>query len=112
MVKGALLLTATVLFVALAFDLAIYFARLGRAQWEAEGMATAAARQLSINGSEADALSAASHWLENNERASTAECCTFADWRPLQRPDGIPRYRHRDRPRRPQHAHPALLRLA
>lgn len=90
MVKGAVLLTLTVLLAALALDLAVYFARMGRAQWEAEGMATAAARQLSINGSEADSLSAANLWLANNERdLSTAECCTFADWRPHQRPDGI-----------------------
>ncbi len=90
MVKGALLLMATVVIAALMFDLAIYFARIGKAQWEAEGMATAAARQLSINGSQADALTAANHWLENNQRGlSTAECCTFADWRPVQHPDGI-----------------------
>ncbi len=90
MVKGAMLLVATVLFAAMAFDLAVYFARMGRAQWEADGMATAAARQLAINGSQDDALAAANNWLANNATdPSTAQCCAFADWRPLSHPDGI-----------------------
>jgi hypothetical protein len=90
MVKGAMLLAATVLFAAMAYDLAVYFARMGRAQWEADGMATAAARQLAINGSQDDALMAANNWLANNETdPSTAQCCAFADWRPVSQPDGI-----------------------
>jgi len=90
MVKGAMLLAATVLFAAMAFDLAVFFAHMGRAQWEADGMASAAARQLAINGSQDDALAAANNWLANNEAdPSTADCCAFADWRPLSHPDGI-----------------------
>jgi hypothetical protein len=90
MVKGGLLLAAVIVLVAITFDLAICLSRIGKAQWEAEGMATAAAQQLSISGDEADALRAADRWMETNERSgSHPECCTFADWRPLHNPDGI-----------------------
>ncbi len=90
MLKGAVLLAATIFFVAMAFDLAVYFARMGRAQWEADGIATAAAGQLALNGSQDDALAAAGSWLGNNHLdASNAQCCTFADSRPVDKPDGI-----------------------
>jgi hypothetical protein len=89
MVKGGLLLAAVFVLAAITFDLAIYLSRIGKAQWEAEGMAIAAAQQLSVSGDEADALLAADRWMETNSRSgSHPECCTFADWRPLHNPDG------------------------
>ena len=53
-------------------------------------MALAAARQLSVNGDQADALRAADNWMARNNRdSSRVECCTFADWRPIGAPDGV-----------------------
>jgi hypothetical protein len=88
--KGVLLVILTVVFAGVVLDLAIFLARVGKAQWEAENMALAAARQLSVNGDQADALRAANNWLARNNRdTSHIQCCTFADWRPVGRPDGV-----------------------
>jgi len=90
MAKGALLLFLTIVFAGVALDLAVFLSRVGKAQWEAENVAMAAARQLSINGDQADATRAAMNWLARNDRdPSRVECCAFADWRPLASPDGV-----------------------
>ena len=90
MVKGALLVVLTIIFAGVALDLAVFLSRVGKAQWEAENAATVAARQLSINGDETDAVRAANNWLLANGRDPTkVECCVFDDRRPLAKPDGI-----------------------
>jgi len=90
MAKGALLVVLTIIFAGVVLDLAVFLSRVGKAQWEAENTALAAARQLSINGDQADALRVANNWLaRNGGDPSHVNCCTFADWRPLARPDGI-----------------------
>lgn len=90
MAKGALLVAVAIVIAAVGLDLGIFLSRVGKAQWESEGMALAAARQLSLNSDEADALRAANTWLaRNNPYSSQGYCCTFGDWRPLERPDGI-----------------------
>lgn len=90
MAKGVLLVTLTIIFAGVVLDLAIFLARVGKAQSDAENMALAAARQLAINGDQADALRAANNWMARNNRdTSRVQCCAFADWRPLGRPDGI-----------------------
>lgn len=88
--KGVLLVTLAIIFAGVAFDLAVFLSHVGKAQWEAENIALAAARQLSVNGDQADALRAANNWMARNNRdTSHVQCCAFADWRPLGRPDGI-----------------------
>jgi hypothetical protein len=90
MAKGALLLVLTIIFAGVVLDLAIFLSHVGKAQWEAESVARAAARQLAITGDQGDALRAANNWMARNERdTSRVECCTFADWRPLTQPDGV-----------------------
>ena len=90
MAKGVLLVILTIVFAGIVLDLGIFLSRVGKAQWEAENMALAAARQLSVNGDQADALRAADSWMARNNRdSSRVECCTFADWRPVGAPDGI-----------------------
>ena len=90
MIKGVLLLVLTIVFAGVVLDLGVFLSRVGKAQWEAEGMVQAAARQIAINGDQADALRAANNWMARNERdTSRIECCTFADWRPLGTPDGV-----------------------
>ena len=90
MIKGALLLLLTIVFAGVVLDLAVFLSRAGKAQWEAEGVAQAAARQIAINGDPSDALRAANNWMARNERdTSQVECCTFADWRPVGQPDGV-----------------------
>ncbi len=89
MAKGILLVALVVVFAGVALDLAVYISRIGKAQWEAENMALAAARQLATNGNGEDALVAANNWMANNERdTSRIHCCTFADLRPAGKPDG------------------------
>jgi hypothetical protein len=88
--KGVLLVILTIIFAGIVLDLAVFLSRVGKAQWEAENMALVAARQLSVNGDQADALRAANNWMARNNRdSSRVECCTFADWRPIGSPDGI-----------------------
>jgi len=88
--KGVLLVILTIIFAGVVLDLAIFLSHVGKAQWEAENMALAAARQLSVNGDQADALRAADSWMARNNRdSSRVKCCAFADWRPIGVPDGI-----------------------
>jgi hypothetical protein len=88
--KGVLLVILTIVFAGVVLDLAVFLSRVGKAQWEAENMALAAARQLSVNGDQADALRVGDSWMARNNRdASRVECCAFADWRPVGTPDGI-----------------------
>jgi hypothetical protein len=90
MVMGALFLAAAVVFATLLLDLGVFLARVNKAQWEAEGMAKAAAQQLSRNSDQADALRVGKDWLyANNVDRSQADCCTFGDLRPLEKPDGL-----------------------
>ena len=87
--KGVLLVILTIIFAGVVLDLAVFLSHVGKAEWEAENMALAAARQLSVNGDQADALRAADSWMSRNNRdSSRVECCAFADWRPLGTPDG------------------------
>jgi len=89
MVKSMLLVAAAIIIAAVALDLAVFLARANKAQWEAEGMATAAARQLSLNSDQASARIAADNWLARNYSGlPNADCCVFADRRPLAQPDG------------------------
>ena len=89
MIKGALLVVLSIIFAGVVLDLAVFLAQIGKAQWEAESMAFAAAEQLAINGDQADALRAADNWMARNNRDTTrVQCCAFADWRPLGNPDG------------------------
>jgi hypothetical protein len=89
MLGGAFFLALTMLLAVVGFDLAVFLARAHNAQWEAEGMALAAAGALRETGSQEDALRAARDWvLRNNVDPSRVECCTFGDLRPLGAPDG------------------------
>lgn len=91
MLKGAVLAALFVLVAAAVLDLAVFFARVRKAQWVAEGVAMAAAAELSRGGSETSALNAATDWLVRNEVAPLkGECCVFEDRRPLTAPDGAP----------------------
>lgn len=91
MLKGAVLAVLFVLIAAAVLDLAVFFARVRKAQWVANGVAMAAAGELSKGGSETSALSAATDWLVRNEVAPLkGECCVFEDRRPLTAPDGAP----------------------
>jgi hypothetical protein len=88
--KGVLLVVLTIIFAGIVLDLAVFLSQVGKAQWEAENMVLVAARQLSVNGDQADALRAANNWMARNNRdMSRIQCCTFADWRPLNEPDGV-----------------------
>ncbi len=89
MLGGAVFLALVMLLAVVGFDLAVFLARVHKAQWEAEGMALAAARALRQTASQEDALRAARDWaLRNNVDPSRVECCTFGDLRPLTAPDG------------------------
>lgn len=91
MVSGALLLAAAAVIGAIGFDAAVYLAGVRHAQWEAEGMAKAAARALRQTGDEASALRAGTDWaFENGIDETTTECCALGDMRPVGAPDGIP----------------------
>ena len=89
MLGGAIFLALVMVFAVVAFDLSVFVARLNRAQWEAEGMAMAAAKALRQNPNQEDALRAANDWaFRNNVDPARAGCCTFGDLRPLAAPDG------------------------
>jgi len=89
MLGGAIFLALVMALAVVAFDLAVFVARVHNAQWEAEGMALAAAKALRQNANQEDALRAARDWASlNNVDPSRAECCTFGDLRPLAAPDG------------------------
>jgi len=89
MLGGALFLALTMVLAVGTFDFAVFVARVHNAQWEAEGMALAAAKALRQNANQEDALRAARDWASlNNVDPSRAECCTFGDLRPLAAPDG------------------------
>jgi len=89
MAKGFLLLAVVIVFAAVAIDLGIFFSRINKAEWEAEGLARAAANQLALNPDQADALRIARDWLTTNARdPSRGECCVFEDARPLTMRDG------------------------
>lgn len=91
MLKGAVLAALVVLVAAIALDLAVFFAHVLKAQWEAEGMAKAAASELSRGGDETSALAAATNWLLRNKIDPVRrECCRFDDLRPVTAPDGAP----------------------
>jgi hypothetical protein len=91
MVKGAILLALVILVAATALDLAVFVARVRKAQWEAEGMAMAAATELSRGGDETSARGAATNWLLRNKiDLLKGECCRFGDLRPLMAPDSAP----------------------
>jgi hypothetical protein len=90
MLLGALLVAAAAVIGAISFDAAAYLANIQHAQWEAEGMATAAARALRQTGDEASALRAGRDWAyANGAEASSVECCAFGDMRPTGSPDGF-----------------------
>jgi hypothetical protein len=89
LLSGALLLTLVAVLAAIAFDSAVFLARVHRARWEAEGMAMAAARELRQTSDQEAASRAARDWvIRNDVDPSRAECCSFADLRPVTGPDG------------------------
>ncbi|MDI6857664.1 MAG: hypothetical protein QME71_05045 [Dehalococcoidia bacterium] len=91
MLKGAVLAVLFVLVAAIVLDLAVFFAKVRKAQWVADGVAMAAAAELSKGGSETSALNAVTDWLHRNEVAPLkGECCVFEDKRPFTAPDGAP----------------------
>jgi hypothetical protein len=89
MLGGAIFLALVMVLVAVTLDLAVFVARMHKAQWEAEGMALAAAKSLRQNPNQEDALRAATDWAYVNDvDPSRVECCTFGDLHPLAAPDG------------------------
>src|SRR4030042_2019343 len=89
MLGGALFLALTMVLSVGTFDFAVFVARVHNAQWEAEGMALAAAKPRRQKPNQEDALRAARDWASlNNVDPSRIECCTVGDLRPLAAPDG------------------------
>jgi len=90
LVKGSLLLAVAIVLAAIALDLAIFIARVNKAQWEADGMALAAAKQLRQSPDQEAALRAGKDWAYRNEiDPARVECCTFGDLRPAGAADGF-----------------------
>ncbi len=109
MLGGALFLALTMVLAVGTFDFAVFVARVHNAQWEAEGMALAAAKALRQNANQEDALRAARDWASlNNVDPSRIECCTVRRPAPAGRPRWLRRYGDRDSARHSGHVLLAL----